>query len=181
MEQPKTLQQAMRYFSDEQVCIDTVAKMRWPNGPVMPCLRPQRALLPEDSKTLEVQRVLQAIHRQTGNHLRGFSAQSRQVAGRSVDAGQLQERHHPYEHGQGPGNHPEVDMVHDAPDSGCLAVESFLKIGSHGSEVEADETFIGGKARNMHISERKRRITGTGGKDRNRCHGHLGAWRKGPR
>ena len=23
----------MRYFSDEQVCIDTVAKMRWPNGP----------------------------------------------------------------------------------------------------------------------------------------------------
>jgi len=33
-------------------------------------------------------------------------------------------------------------------------------------EVEADETFIGGKARNMHIAERKRRITGTGGKDK---------------
>lgn len=32
--------------------------------------------------------------------------------------------------------------------------------------VEADETFIGGKARNMHIRERKRRITGTGGKDK---------------
>jgi transposase-like protein len=32
--------------------------------------------------------------------------------------------------------------------------------------VEADETFIGGKARNMHIAERKRRITGTGGKDK---------------
>ncbi|HEV2381854.1 MAG TPA: IS1595 family transposase [Terriglobia bacterium] len=29
-------------------------------------------------------------------------------------------------------------------------------------EVEADETFIGGKARFMHISERKRRITGSG-------------------
>ncbi|MGA7218277.1 MAG: IS1595 family transposase, partial [Candidatus Sulfotelmatobacter sp.] len=35
-----------------------------------------------------------------------------------------------------------------------------------GGEVEADETFIGGKARNMHVSERKRRITGTGGKDK---------------
>src|SRR6476659_2069170 len=35
-QQPKTLQQAMRYFSDEQVCIDTVAKMRWPNGPECP-------------------------------------------------------------------------------------------------------------------------------------------------
>lgn len=33
-------------------------------------------------------------------------------------------------------------------------------------EVEADETFIGGKARNMHISKRQRRITGTGGKDK---------------
>src|SRR2546429_4254077 len=28
--------------------------------------------------------------------------------------------------------------------------------------VEVDETFIGGKARNMHIAQRKRRITGSG-------------------
>ena len=33
-------------------------------------------------------------------------------------------------------------------------------------EVEADETFIGGKARNMHVGKRERRITGTGGKDK---------------
>ena len=35
-----------------------------------------------------------------------------------------------------------------------------------GGEVEVDETFIGGRARNMHIAQRKRRITGTGGKDK---------------
>jgi len=35
-----------------------------------------------------------------------------------------------------------------------------------GGAVEVDETFIGGKARNMHISERRRRITGTGGNDK---------------
>jgi len=29
---PKTLQQAIRYYSDEQVCIDAVAAMRWENG-----------------------------------------------------------------------------------------------------------------------------------------------------
>jgi transposase-like protein len=40
---------------------------------------------------------------------------------------------------------------------------SVEKLSGH---VEADETFIGGKARNMHIAERKRRITGTGGKDK---------------
>ena len=33
---PKTLQQAIKYFSNEQVCIDTVAALRWPSGPVCP-------------------------------------------------------------------------------------------------------------------------------------------------
>lgn len=32
--------------------------------------------------------------------------------------------------------------------------------------VEGDETFISGKARNMHVGKRQRRITGTGGKDK---------------
>jgi transposase-like protein len=40
-------------------------------------------------------------------------------------------------------------------------------------EVEADETFIGGKARNMHLSKRERRITGTGGKDKTAVMGLL--------
>src|SRR6267142_1659252 len=33
---PKTLQQAIRYFSDEQTCIDTIAALRWANGPICP-------------------------------------------------------------------------------------------------------------------------------------------------
>ena len=33
-------------------------------------------------------------------------------------------------------------------------------------EVEVDETFIGGKARNMHTAQRRRRIHGTGGMDK---------------
>src|SRR6266478_5226676 len=33
---PKTLQQAIRYFSDEQTCIDTIAQLRWSDGPVCP-------------------------------------------------------------------------------------------------------------------------------------------------
>jgi transposase-like protein len=38
--------------------------------------------------------------------------------------------------------------------------------GKLSGEVEIDETFIGGKARNMHKSKRARVITGTGGKDK---------------
>ena len=40
---------------------------------------------------------------------------------------------------------------------------SFEKLSGH---VEADETFIGGKARNMHAGKRALKITGTGGKDK---------------
>ena len=39
-------------------------------------------------------------------------------------------------------------------------------LGGPGSEVEVDETLIGGKARNMHRSKRARVITGTCGKDK---------------
>ena len=45
--------------------------------------------------------------------------------------------------------------------------------GKLDGEVEADETFIGGKARNMHVSKRERRITGTGGKDKTAVMGLL--------
>lgn len=45
----------------------------------------------------------------------------------------------------------------------AMQTRSFDKLSG---EVEADETFIGGKARNMHAGKRVLRITGTGGKDK---------------
>jgi transposase-like protein len=53
----------------------------------------------------------------------------------------------------------------------ALHAGSFEKMLS--GEVEADETFIGGKARNMHVSKRARRITGTGTKDKTAVMGIL--------
>jgi transposase-like protein len=45
--------------------------------------------------------------------------------------------------------------------------------GKLGGDVEVDETFIGGKARNMHLHKRAERITGTGGKDKTIVFGAL--------
>ena len=47
-----------------------------------------------------------------------------------------------------------------------LAMQDEANGGLLAGEVEVDETFIGGKARNMHASRRARKITGTGGKDK---------------
>src|ERR1700687_5069128 len=51
-----------------------------------------------------------------------------------------------------------------------LGLESPNKLSGH---VEADESFIGGKARNMHAGKRARKITGTGGKDKTAVMGIL--------
>jgi transposase-like protein len=47
-----------------------------------------------------------------------------------------------------------------------LAQQDSSAGGKLSGEVEVDETFIGGKARNMHKDRRERAITGTGGKDK---------------
>ncbi len=52
----------------------------------------------------------------------------------------------------------------------ALGMEEEGKLSGH---VEADETFIGGKARNMHKDVRARKITGTGGKDKTAVMGIL--------
>lgn len=51
-----------------------------------------------------------------------------------------------------------------------IGMEAPDKLTGH---VEADETFIGGKARNMHAGKRAVRITGTGGKDKTAVMGIL--------
>src|ERR1022692_645917 len=51
-----------------------------------------------------------------------------------------------------------------------LGLEAPDKFSGH---VEADETFIGQKARNMHKDVRARKITGTGGKDKTMVMGIL--------
>jgi len=166
MEYPKTLQQAITYFSNEQVCIDTVAKMRWPNGPECPAcghkehyyLKTQRrwkckecykqfsvklGTIFEDS-ALGLDKWLAALWMLV-NCKNGIS--SYEVA---RDLGITQKS--------------AWFMMHRL--RRAMQKGSLMKLGGDGSEVEVDETFIGGKARNMHLDKRQRRITGTGGKDK---------------
>ena len=48
-----------------------------------------------------------------------------------------------------------------------------MKLGGNGGEIEVDETFIGGKSRNMHLAKRKKKITASGVKDKTAVMGIL--------
>jgi len=169
----KTLQEVIRYFSDEQICIDAVARMRWPDGPVCPAcghkehyyLKTQRrwkcrecykqfsvklGTIFEDSP-LGLDKWLCAMWL-LGNCKNGIS--SCELA---RDLGITQKSAWFMLH-----------RIRKAMQDGSL-----VKVGGSGSEVEVDETFIGGKARNMHLDKRERRITGTGGKDKTAVMGIL--------
>src|SRR5882757_3988227 len=94
VESPKTLQQAIQYFSDEQTCINAVAAMRWSDGPQCPNCegdKGQGTLLPQDPEALEMSHLPQAVLRQGRHDLRGKPDPFAKVAPCFVDVSQLQE------------------------------------------------------------------------------------------
>jgi transposase-like protein len=153
MESPKTLLEAIRHFSDEQVCIDAVAAMRWPTtGPVCPeCeagnpyyLKTQkrwkcrdcriqfsvkRGTIFEDSP-ISLTKWLPAMWLLV-NCKNGISSYEvhRDLGVSQKTAWFMLHR---------------LRLVVKSPD---------VQMGSEGGgEVEADETYVGGKTSNMHKS-----------------------------
>lgn len=160
---PETLIEAVRYFSDRQTCVDFVAELRWPSGPVCPsCGGTEHSYLTtrylwkcknckrqfsvkvgtifEDS-ALGLDKWLVSIWL-IANSKNGIS--SHELA-RSVGVTQKS----------------AWFVLHRVR----LAMQTGTWERLAGT-TEVDETFVGGKARNMHKGERARKITGTGGKDK---------------
>src|SRR5450759_3897148 len=174
MSEPKSLQEAIIYFSDPDNCIKYLAIRRWPNG-VVTCpgcgsdkvkfsskrrnwtcsshhakreFSIKIGTVMEDSP-IPLDKWLTATWLVT-NCKNGISSYeiSRDVKVTQKSA---------------------WFMLHRIR----LAMQDDFFGSKLGGEVEVDETFIGGKARNMHVSERKRRITGTGTKDKTAVMGIL--------
>jgi transposase-like protein len=158
---PKTLQQAIVYFNDPDNCLKFMVKVRWPDGVVI-CPTCER----DDVVFLKNQRKWQC---KTVHHHRQFSVKVGTIFEDSpigLDKwlvaiwmiANCKNGVSSYEIGRALGVTQKSAwfMLHRIR----LAMQSrsFLKVGGSGSEVEVDETFIGGAARFMHVDVRRRRI-----------------------
>ena len=173
MRYPKTLIEAVKFFSDFERCREFMVKLRWPDGKVT-CPRCGG----ERVKWLAKARIWKcyAKHKRptftlkTGTifedspiTLDKWIAAIWLVANCKNGISSLEMSRH-----LGVTQKTAWFMNHRIR----LAMQEG-SIENLGGEVEIDETFIGGKARNMHVSQRRRRITGTGGKDKTAVLGML--------
>ena len=163
---PKTLQEAIIYFSDYANCHEFMVSLRWPNG-VIRC--PHCGA--EKVTYLAKNRVWKCYSR----HLKPkFSLKTGTVF---EDSPLGLDKWLPVmwmlvscKNGVSSYEiHRAIGVTQKTAwfmlQRGRLALQDITG-GKLGGEVEVDETFIGGKARNMHKSVRARKITGTGGKDK---------------
>jgi transposase-like protein len=170
--QVKSLSDAIRYFADEQVCIDTVAGMRWPDGPVCPVcssashrqhwLKVQKRFqcrncgkqysvkvgtIFEDS-AIKLDKWLTAMW-MLANCKNGVSSYelSRSIGVTQKSAWFLLHR------------------IREA-----MKNKSLIRMGNTGGAVEVDETFVGGKLKNMHKDRAKALKMGMQGEQSNAYH-----------
>ena len=160
---PTTLQEAIIHFADESVCRDFVARLRWPNGVACPGCG-----------------VLEVTWLKT-RHVWQCKGCRRQF---SVKVGTI------FEDSPIPLSKwlPTIWLITSAKNGissyeikralGITQKSAWFMLhrirlamqGGSGEpfrgEVEADETFIGGRARFMHKDKRAAKITGTGGTDK---------------
>jgi transposase-like protein len=157
---PKTLQEAVKYFSDKETCTTFMAQLRWPEGVTCPncngkavsylstrfmwkckvCKRQfsvKVGTIMEDSP-IGLDKWLAAIWL-IANCKNGVSS---------------------YEIHRALGITQKSAWFLNHRIRLAMQTGTFEKLSG---QVEVDETYIGGKARNMHRSEHSRKILGTGG------------------
>src|SRR2546425_2449795 len=163
---PKTLQQAIRYFSNEQVCIDTIAELRWPNGPVCPKCHHTEHYYLATQKRWKCKKCSKQFSVKLGTIFEDSPIPLDKWLAALWLLVNCKNGISSYEVGRDLGITQKSAWFVMHRLRLALQNGNMLKLGGPGTEVEADETFIGGKARNMHIEKRRRRITARGFRDK---------------
>ncbi len=157
MESPRTLQQAIQYFSDEQICIDAVAEMRWPNGVVCELCGGDQPYYLKTQKRWKCRKCRKQFSVKVNSIFEDSPISLTKWLPALWLFSELQEWDFELRISSRSWRYSEVGMVHaSAFIRLALKARDFsFKMGSgEGGAVEVDETFIGGKTKNMHYSRK---------------------------
>jgi transposase-like protein len=161
MNQLKTLQAAITHFSKPDNCLNFIVGLRWPDGVVCPtCDSPKVAFIPTrrlwECKTKHAKRQFSV---KVGTVLEDSALGLDKWLCAMWMLANCKNGVSSYEIHRALGITQKsawfmLQRIRLAMQNG-----SIMKLGGGMSEVEVDETFIGGKARNMHKDVKARRIT----------------------
>jgi transposase-like protein len=160
---PKTLQEAVSYFSDAQRTFDYAVKLRWPDGKVT-CPRcdstehsfisTRRIWFCKDCKkqfTVKVGTIFEDS---------ALGMDKWMIAVWLIVNAKNGISSYEIARALGITQKSAWFMMHRV--RLALHEKQFVKLGGNGKEVEVDETFIGGAARFMHADKRREKITDRG-------------------
>ena len=173
MDSPKTLLEAIRYFSDYENCRRFMMDLRWPDGKVRcPQCDSDHVVYLAKARVWKcyIKHPRQKFSLKTGTVFEDSPLGLDKWLAAVWLIVNCKNGISSYEVGRDLGVTQKSAWFMGHRIRLALQAGSFDKLAG---EVEVDETFIGGKARNMHIAQRKRRITGTGGKDKTAVMGVL--------
>lgn len=164
MKQPKTLQEAIKHFADPDNCLKFMVARRWPNGVECPTCGskdvrfiPTRRIWECKSKHPKRQFSVKVgtIFEDSALPLEKWLIAIWMVANCKNGVSSYE-----VHRALGITQKSAWFMLHRI--RLAMQTNSLVKLGGKGKEVEVDETFIGGKARNMHHDVHKRRAGGRG-------------------
>src|ERR1700691_1633733 len=175
--EPHTLQEAIVYFAKPGNCLNYLASKRWPNGVTCPTCGSQNVIFLANQRRWKCK----------GNHKRPqFSVKVGTVMEDSpigLDKWLMamwrivncKNGISSYEAHRAIGITQKSAWFLDHRIRFALGIAPGNKLSG---QVDADETFIDGKARNMHKDKRAKKITATGGKDKTAV---MGILERGPK
>jgi len=167
-----TLQEAILYFSDLDRCRELLVAYRWPDGVICPrCGSKNVAWQPKYNRwQCNVRHDLRQFTIKTGTIFEDSNVGLDKWLCAMWQVINCKNGVSSYEVHRAIGVTQKTAWFMDHRIRYALTTGSIDKLTG---EVEADETFIGGKARNMHMDVKKRRITATGPTDKTAVFGVL--------
>jgi len=170
--EPTTLQEAVVYFSDPVNCRNYLVPRRWPNGVTCPRCGSKDVLFMEKYNRWHCRAKHEApqFTLKTGTIMEDSPLGLDKWLTAAWQVVNCKNGISSYEVHRALGITQKTAWFLDHRIRLALTMGNFNKLSG---QIEADETFIGGKGRNMHASKRAERITGTGGKDKTAVMGIL--------